>query len=223
MTSFQIKIIAIVTMVIDHVGAFFFPDTMLLRIIGRLSFPLFSFLIANGAHYTGNISRYIDRMLVFALISQIPYQLVKNLDGNSDISLNILFTFTLALIAINILRSAKSMAISFVVIVLTSISAFVLNTSYGVFGILLTISFYLLFKNTRLFVLSFFILSLGESIAPAISGSILAVSRIDLGPLFSLFSLVFILLYNHKEGPKAKYLFYIFYPLQYLVIYLIKF
>ena len=73
MTSFQIKLLAIITMVIDHVGLFFFPHLQIFHIIGRLAFPLFAWLIAKGAKYTENINHYLFRLFVFALLSQVQY------------------------------------------------------------------------------------------------------------------------------------------------------
>ena len=264
MNSFQIKLTAIFTMVIDHIGAFFFPDIIFFRLIGRLSFPLFSFLIANGAHYSTNIKKYIGRLLIFALISQIPFYMAHSLAGLPN-SLNILFTFFLALVAISILSKIKNEApaslrsgyllpslrrernpseaensshsstslrtwfsakgdkiFSIVVIASTAAIAYFLKTDYGVFGVLLTISFYLFFTNIKTKTLSFILLAIIASLAPAINANSVEISEIDIGPAISLFSLFFILLYNHKEGTKAKYLFYVFYPLQYVVIYFVK-
>jgi hypothetical protein len=209
-------------MVIDHIGLFFFPDYLILRIIGRLSFPLFAFLIANGAHYTKNINKYIGRMFVFAVISQIPYYFASSLIDFRLSSLNVLFTFFLALTAILFLKKAenKSLIITFVISV--AIAAQLLNTDYGMFGILLTVSLYLFFTNSKAKIISFLLLSLVFSLAPAIKLMGLNIFEIDFGPVISTFSLIFILSYNHKIGLKTKYLFYIFYPLQYVIFYLIN-
>ena len=90
MTVFHLKIIAILTMTIDHVGFFFFPDIEVLRIIGRLSFPLFAWLIANGAYHTKNMHAYLVRLFIFALISQVPFSLAFRLISPLDTGLNIL-------------------------------------------------------------------------------------------------------------------------------------
>lgn len=222
MTSFQIKLIAIITMVIDHVGLFFFPDIIFFRMIGRISFPLFAYLIANGAHYTKNINKYIGRMFVFALISQTPYYLAhKLIDADRD-TLNVLFTFSLALVAISFSKKYKNTIVSFVVVASTAVIAHLLKVDYGIFGILLITSFYLFFANNKMKILSFVFLALCSSVIPAMRGDSLNISAIDLAPLLGMFSLIFILFYNNKQGPKAKYLFYIFYPLQYLIIYLVR-
>ena len=70
-----LKLIACITMLIDHIGAVFFPSLILLRIIGRLSFPIYCFLLAEGAAHTKHAPRYALRLLLCALISELPYDL----------------------------------------------------------------------------------------------------------------------------------------------------
>ena len=108
MTGFIIKIIAIVTMLLDHIK-YVIPATniFLTQYFGRIAFPLFAFLIAEGMIYTKNRKKYIIRMLIFALISQIPFILFKNI-FSSDFMLNVMFTFLFAMIGIYILEFFKS-------------------------------------------------------------------------------------------------------------------
>jgi hypothetical protein len=68
-----LKITAIVTMVIDHVGNILYPDLLFLQMIGRLSFPIFAYLIVLGVESTKKPLRYMVTLLSFALISQVPY------------------------------------------------------------------------------------------------------------------------------------------------------
>lgn len=70
---FTLKIIAAVTMTIDHVGAMFFPDQIFWRCIGRMAFPIFCYLIANGFFYTRSKIKYLSRLLGCALLSQLPF------------------------------------------------------------------------------------------------------------------------------------------------------
>lgn len=117
MTSFALKLIALITMTIDHVGAILLPQYPILRIIGRLSFPIYCFLIAVGATHTRSKFRYLLRLLMFAFVSEIPYQfalyggrvfddmpasLLKNLR-----SLNVFFELALGLLAIYTLQAGQ--------------------------------------------------------------------------------------------------------------------
>ena len=68
-----LKIVALLTMLIDHVGYLYFPEEMIFRTIGRIAFPIFAYQVAIGFQKTSNRSRYALRLFVFALISQVPY------------------------------------------------------------------------------------------------------------------------------------------------------
>ena len=82
-------------MLIDHIGMVFFDDIIIFRIIGRIAFPIFAYLVAEGYSKTHNKKKYFLRMLIFAILSTVPFLLVQ--DG---LILNIMFTFTFAIIVI---------------------------------------------------------------------------------------------------------------------------
>ena len=73
-----IKLIAIITMTIDHIGYVFFPDILIFRIIGRIAFPLFVYSMMIGYFRTKDLSKYIVRLLIIGIISQFPYSLLFN-------------------------------------------------------------------------------------------------------------------------------------------------
>ena len=77
-----LKIIAIISMTLDHIGIIFFPNIIFFRIIGRMSFPLFAYCTASGCIFTKNIKKYILRLFVLGFISQ-PILLMATLDGNT--------------------------------------------------------------------------------------------------------------------------------------------
>ena len=70
-----LKLFACITMLIDHIGAVFFPGSVVLRCIGRLSFPVYCFLLAEGSHYTKDAKKYGLRLLVLMLLSEIPFEM----------------------------------------------------------------------------------------------------------------------------------------------------
>ena len=93
-----LKITAIVTMVIDHVGNILYPDLLFLQMIGRLSFPIFAYLIVLGVESTKKPQKYIIALLAFAMISQLPYSLAFDIQPFER--LNILFSLLLSAVTI---------------------------------------------------------------------------------------------------------------------------
>ncbi len=225
MSTFQIKILAILTMVIDHVGLFFFPQHHILRIIGRISFPLFAWMIANGAYHTNNIEQYLQRLFLLALLSQIPFTLANQIIGSPLFYLNVVFTLFLGLLAIYLIKKTNSAFLWILTTLSCGILANIIHSDYGAAGVFSVVAFYIFYKNKPMTILTQTILLF---IIPA--GILLAEmsQRINLSTYYmdsssekiGLFALLPILLYNNKEGPKMKQLFYIFYPLQYILIYL---
>ena len=99
MSSFVLKIIAIISMFIDHVGYVVFGKFSCFNYIGRIAFPIFAFQISEGYVHTKNLKKYFFRLFLFAIISQVPFMLFHSLIS-SDFSLNIFFTLLLGLACI---------------------------------------------------------------------------------------------------------------------------
>jgi hypothetical protein len=218
MTTFQLKILAIITMVIDHVGLFFFPDIIWFRVVGRLSFPLFAWLIAEGASHTKNIKAYLARLLIFAVISQAPFYFANRLANPTFSGLNVLFTLFLGLSVIAVIKKLKDGWLQLLAVFVGLMVAAVLNTDYGTVGVLAVVFFYLFKKDvSKMVIFQTLIFAIPAAVnytqSPYVQNIIQPVC---------LFSLIFIYLYNGREGPKAKCLFYVFYPLQFLIFFLIK-
>ena len=99
MDQFQFKLFAALLMVIDHVGYVFFPGEPIWRILGRLSFPLFAWLLVKGERHTRNIVRYLSRLLVMAVITQPFYMALFEVA-----QLNVLVTLAIGLSVIRLAR-----------------------------------------------------------------------------------------------------------------------
>ncbi len=97
---FIIKIIACITMVLDHIKYVYEPSVNFVTLyLGRISFPLFAFLATEGYFHTSNIKKYFQRLITFGIISQIPFMIFRMYVGNW-MMLNIMFTLILGLMAI---------------------------------------------------------------------------------------------------------------------------
>lgn len=95
-TSESLKIVALICMLIDHAGATLFPQCDILRSIGRVSFPLYAFLLAQGCKHTHSMERYLLGLGIFALISEIPYDLAFGNSINFLDQTNIFYTLFLS-------------------------------------------------------------------------------------------------------------------------------
>ena len=216
MTSFILKIIAVITMLCDHVGYFILNQFSFMNYIGRLSFPIFAFLITEGYKHTKNLKKYIARLLIFAIISQLPYMLFINTFSNS-FSLNILFTLALGLLGITLYDKIEYKPLGILLVTLLSLIAQFLHFDYGWFGIATIFIFYI-FKEKKLLMNLFFCIVVFINYFYIY----LITSRIEY--LFIILScslsLIPINLYNEKKGKDMKYFLYVFYPLHLIVLYL---
>lgn len=212
MTSSSLKIIAIVTMLIDHVGAVFFPEHTIFRIIGRVSFPLFAFMLAEGFFHSKNVKKYALRLLLFALISEIPYDLlfygeIINIKGQ-----NIMFELLASLIALYCLERTKESSLWVLGTAAMLVLSEILYFSYGLYGVLLAICFYL-FKDKKLLSV------LALLLCTALYVIFMRGSSVQ---LFAVISGVFIYFYNGRRGAGLpRYFSYAFYPAHLLLLYFI--
>jgi len=214
-----LKIIAVVAMLIDHIGAYFFPDILAFRIIGRIAFPIFAFFIAEGWKHTRSRKKYFLILCIFAIVSQVPYYFLK-----TSFQLNILFTFILSIGIIYFIERFKENSVSSMLgtagVFLLSLVGYILGIiDYGLFGVLIPVVFYFIYLKWLKFVLVGTLLTL-ISLENIIFSGLTFENSIQ---LFSLFSLILLILYNGEKGKiNLKYFFYIFYPVHFAVIWLIK-
>lgn len=245
MTSFSLKVIALVTMTIDHVGAVFFPEVLFLRIIGRISFPIYAFLISEGYRHTSNPNNYLARMGIFAVISEIPFDLAfKSTPINVELfnwdSQNVFFTLFFGLLGIHLFERFKEKNMTFVAVIsaiLGLILADLFRSDYKLMGVLLIYSFYFSTRYNRLkLVAPAFAIVLMSALPPVSYSQELIESAIYNYPftiniynpmdniqIMALVALALIYFYNGLPGyKKHKYIFYAFYPAHLSLLFLIE-
>jgi hypothetical protein len=224
MTTFNIKIIALLTMVIDHVGLYFFPEFWIFRILGRLSFILFAWLIANGANHTKDLKKYMIRLFLLGVVSQYPYHLLSKMNEVYDFGLNIGFTLGLGLLAIMIYQSERKVYIKAIFVFCILILATLLKVDYGPAGILTILLFYVFYKRFYLAALTQTLLYLFYYFIPVLIKIMSHPNNISASDFMmfiqpvALFSLLFIYFHNKNPGIKDRYLFYIFYPVHFVIM-----
>ena len=206
LTSYQLKWIAVITMVIDHIGAVLFPGELILRIIGRLSFPIFCFLLTEGFCHTHNRKAYMQRLGVFALVSEIPYDLTFHGRLLELERQNIFFTLLVGVILLHLLESGGQWLLQAAKVLFMMWIAEVFKVDYGYEGILLIGIFYLLREHLWL------------KAAGGVLWNFLWENRLQ---AFGGFAVLPILLYNGERGRKMKYFFYVFYPAHLLALHVI--
>ena len=104
MSGLWLKFLALLSMMADHTGMALFPQIQSLRLVGRLAFPLYGFLLAEGAAHTENSNRYLGRLLLFALLSEVPFDLACRNVFVYPQAQNVFFTLFLGLAACEILK-----------------------------------------------------------------------------------------------------------------------
>ena len=213
--AFTLKIIAIVAMTIDHVGALLYPDALWLRVIGRLAMPIMTFLIVEGYHNTRNLKRYLLRLLIFALIAQPFYRLAF------PHGLNVLFDLLAGLCLIWLADRIRLPWVACLLIIMVSIIGVAIELDWWHLGLLLIFIFhktrgrfkYTLSAVSALLVVNFFVFA----IVSAYTGnySYVIINAINLGSILA-FPILF--LYNGLRGFDYRYFFYTYYPIHLLIL-----
>ena len=242
MTTTALKIIALITMLIDHVGAIFFPELTFLRYIGRISFPLYAFLVSEGVAHTSSKQNYAIRLIGFAILSEVPYDLAFHSSFWYPSNQNVLFELFAGMIALWTLDSAlkKKKYLNLLFVPLIAIISELLGFSYGIYGIILMVAFYLLRKIPILSaivgaVITFVFNGLTQyalfgpgslvsvGILSLVSIGYLEVLTLNYVQLWAMLGSLFIAFYNGKEDKNGlKWLFYAVYPLHLLALWLLN-
>ncbi len=220
MSSFIIKLIAIIAMFFDHAGYAIYGKLSWCNYIGRLAFPLFAFQISEGYSHTSNLKKYFLRLGIFAIISQIPLMMLYSIFAPTVFMLNIFFTLILGLAALTIYDKSSNKIIGLLGVALCATLAHFLKTDYGEFGVLLIFAFYTFKNNKPLMFISISALSVylyWESF------KLLGIQyKIVLLVIYTILPVFITYLYNGKKGKNLKHLFYWFYPVHLILLYFIN-
>lgn len=220
MTSFALKVLACISMFLDHVGYVIFGRMSFLNYIGRLAFPIFAYQISEGYSHTKNLKKYFLRLFVFAIVSQVPFSLFHSILNGSYLALNVMFTLLLGLVCIYIWDKCPNKILSCIVLASSCLLAEFCKMDYGYFGVLVVFVFYLFKHDKALLASSFFALLLIKFLPNIITYNFYYKYVMLLFCTFA--AIVPILLYNGKQGKKIKYFLYVFYPVHLLVLYFVN-
>lgn len=224
-----LKWIAILTMFIDHVGAILLETfvlnarggsplgdhylgqwdaiynvDMILRYIGRFAFPIYCFLLVEGFLHTGDVKKYAVRLGIFALISEIPFDLALHIMPVNWENQNVFFTLLIGLLTMIVVQRYEYSAVGRVLGVLGGcVIAEALHTDYGAFGVALILVLYLMRADKG---------------RQCILGALVSLWE---GMFTTLLAFIPIYLYDGSRGRQPKWFFYWFYPVHLLLLYII--
>ncbi len=239
MTSFALKLIAAITMLIDHTGLILFPKVTIFRVIGRIAFPIYAYCIAEGFRHTKSRLKYFLRIFILGALCQIVYTLVTN-----DVYIGILLVFSMSIVIMTLTDSVKKaynkknsalsdlikrvfnirisnkldLIISAVLASLSVAIAYVIcvhvEVDYGFFGIMLPV-FTSLFDNRKQRLVMF---------SACLIALCIDLTDVMMIQYWSLATIPLIATYNGEKGRHGmKYFFYVFYPLHLVVLYGIQY
>ncbi len=202
-----LKVIAMLSMFIDHIAYYYGCDNPylyeLMRTVGRIAFPTFAFLLAEGFVHTRNRQQYLISLFAFALLSEIPWMLL-----NHDGSHNVIFTLLAGILGLHVIENSKSHRITAICVTLIGLATIFSDTDYSWRGFGLVLIFYMFRGRPEL---------------QTLFGIPLMYEYGIMGVLVA-FSVIW--LYNGErgfiQGKAWKYAFYAFYPVHLMMIYFLS-
>ncbi|MBR3163987.1 hypothetical protein IKF15_01650 [Candidatus Saccharibacteria bacterium] len=241
LTSAALQLIAMLTMAIDHVGLYLVDNNEPMRAIGRIAFPLYAFMIAEGFRHTRSRRKYFIRLLILALISEPLLWVLATVThvGYSDVSNEIIhsgggwllwfisayphsviFTLILGFLGIACANKAEKQPLWYLPIPFLLAAAAVLNLDYGALGVALVIGFWFVRRHLKLNSTPYRIALFGLL---AVITCLLSLQIHLPTQLFALLAFIPLALYSGEKGRRLpKYLFYAYYPAHLIVIVLIR-
>jgi hypothetical protein len=208
-----LKVIAVLTMTIDHVGAILFREFLVLRVVGRVAFPLFCYLLVLGVEGTRNRRDYLVRLGSFGVLSQIPYFLAFGIGPFER--LNILFTLFFGASALLLFKTRN------LLLILPVLAAVALNSEGWLYGIAFIGCMQVLRENTELGILVLFTLNTPFLIAGDIQFLSLAALPLIVLHKVGWFRITVETTKDSVYFSWKKYFFYVYYPLHLTTLFVI--
>ena len=216
----QLKLIALLTMTVDHIGLLLLPQYTILRIIGRISFPIYAYLIAEGCTHTRSMGRYLGLMAGLAILCRVCFVALE------IVYQCILVTFTLSILLIWLLKLALNrkragfwilfaLAVGLVFFITQILPGLWEDSGFGVdydfWGVMLPVLIYAADTRVKKLCITGVVLSL-------------MASQMWVGQWYALLAVPLLALYDGTRGKgNFKYLFYGFYPLHLIVLWTLSF
>ncbi len=225
----QLRCLAVALMLLDHLWATLIPGNFWMTCAGRLAFPIFAFQISEGFFHTSDRKRYARRLLLFALISEIPFDLMYASTVLYPFHQNVLFTLLLGLLAVSAMdrarreRTGKAVLLAVLGLLGTLLLSVLGMVDYGWRGVLTVVAFYALRGFPGAWLAQAAAMVLLNIVG--FQGLLISLLGLDF-PVqgFAVLALLPIWLYNGQPGVKNRVLqygFYAFYPVHMLILYLL--
>lgn len=235
LTANMLRLIAIVLMIFDHVWATFLSFGNWMTYLGRLAFPIFAFQLAEGFVHTKNVKKYALRLGIFALVSELPFNLFYGSSWVNPFHQNVLFTFLLGLAAMVVidrmktLRTAKTIAGGVALLLLIAVASVVTFPDYGFSGFAMIVLFYVcrdfpfawLAQLVGMVCINI-VFAEGMTIPITVFGHVIEFAKQG----FAVFALPIIWCYGGRKGKSNKFIqygSYAFYPVHMIILYLIRY
>ena len=221
-----LRLLALACMLLDHLWATIVPGNWWMTCVGRLAFPIFAFQITEGYYHTSDLKRYMRRLLLFGLISEIPFNLMVGGYWLYPFHQNVMFTLLLGLLSVRALEqacqrtdTAGKLRAGLLLLVWLGLSA-ISFVDYGMYGVLMVLLFAVsrqtshaqLLRLAGMVVINVFLM---QGLQIEILNQMVPVQG------FAVLALIPIWLYNGEKGPRNKaiqYGSYLFYPAHMLIL-----
>ena len=222
-SSFALRLLALLTMLVDHAGLALFPQVGAFRCIGRLSFPLYCFLLAQGCRHTRDLRSYARRLLLLACLSEIPFDLLIFGRAACGVEQNVLFSLLLGLMAVFACDALAGRPLQAALAVAgVMLAAMLARVSYGWLGVALCVGLYKT-QGSRA----------RQAACLALLTGVYALSLLFSGveqswvlvSLCAMLAAVPVLLYTGRRGPRTPLLtvlFYASYPLHLIALVIVR-